>query len=707
MSPFLVCAIIFIRIFWSSEQTQLRYVKRDEGNGEQKKVEPKHPKIPNTRRPELLYKYPSQNATSRRRNFSDKKWDVYGGLEEKAKDLSTVFHNEFTKRKKENKGFANFFEKGESSLDNMLYIKKNQVHKRRTLRSEPSMVDLVECGDLEIEKIEDGDEEDGEEAREDRNKVIGWTEDDQKNLMYLGISEMERNKRLESLIARRKEKKLFKGHLEKGITDRKVMAPVITKRSNPLDFSKDFEDGLEIPNSAPSLMPRSPYDIPYEPSEEKPNLTGGSFSQEISSQKDMPFCRHESFNKGTHDWIIDQLIYNEGANNPLGNGREITQIDDIKCKTKMVSMKDEKVENDHEKKSMLDQVSELDLVPNISNIENDEVLDKSRLGLRFPKPHGRLLNFPVSTTTTTTNTNINEALYDTVTSVVDKRQENMLLTHGRLCHTPTYSVASDLQVEVSEVGSLTSTIGENVETNSSTDRDSILYDGDVDRDVSSGSEELWGTSFHGGKEAQGVRSEGDNGEVSNNSKDVVSPFARQHINEENAANISLMSSKSDMPEDTSTHATNNHHDIFGYMKHSIGETEAPQSSNSSYALNQLPTETRSEKLEVSHFGAILLTRQESIDDTSTYSVSSSPRSVLPEKTMVDEVSLSAFDQQILVGAQSIMEGMAQETLDNEISFDIMPQTIQSLMDDNTHGSHNVDFNNSQVCIQNMISYSYH
>ncbi|XP_029126813.1 uncharacterized protein LOC109800890 isoform X2 [Cajanus cajan] len=784
MSPFLVCAIIFIRIFWSSEQTQLRYVKRDEGNGEQKKVEPKHPKIPNTRRPELLYKYPSQNATSRRRNFSDKKWDVYGGLEEKAKDLSTVFHNEFTKRKKENKGFANFFEKGESSLDNMLYIKKNQVHKRRTLRSEPSMVDLVECGDLEIEKIEDGDEEDGEEAREDRNKVIGWTEDDQKNLMYLGISEMERNKRLESLIARRKEKKLFKGHLEKGITDRKVMAPVITKRSNPLDFSKDFEDGLEIPNSAPSLMPRSPYDIPYEPSEEKPNLTGGSFSQEISSQKDMPFCRHESFSsghislsqtnqdygskehysfnsgrnysnkvaysrfkrhtdKGTHDWIIDQLIYNEGANNPLGNGREITQIDDIKCKTKMVSMKDEKVENDHEKKSMLDQVSELDLVPNISNIENDEVLDKSRLGLRFPKPHGRLLNFPVSTTTTTTNTNINEALYDTVTSVVDKRQENMLLTHGRLCHTPTYSVASDLQVEVSEVGSLTSTIGENVETNSSTDRDSILYDGDVDRDVSSGSEELWGTSFHGGKEAQGVRSEGDNGEVSNNSKDVVSPFARQHINEENAANISLMSSKSDMPEDTSTHATNNHHDIFGYMKHSIGETEAPQSSNSSYALNQLPTETRSEKLEEwcnnlpenvtteeqvineannttvieqdniensrsSEDLITLVTRQESIDDTSTYSVSSSPRSVLPEKTMVDEVSLSAFDQQILVGAQSIMEGMAQETLDNEISFDIMPQTIQSLMDDNTHGSHNVDFNNSQeqtILLENSVEES--
>ena len=104
MSPFLVCAVIFIKIFWSSEQTQLKYVKTNEEKGGQKKVEPKCPKIPNNRRPEMLYKYPSQNATSRRRNFRDKNWDVYGGLEEKAKDLSAVFHNEFTKRNIEKKG---------------------------------------------------------------------------------------------------------------------------------------------------------------------------------------------------------------------------------------------------------------------------------------------------------------------------------------------------------------------------------------------------------------------------------------------------------------------------------------------------------------------------------------------------------------------------------------------------------------------------
>jgi len=291
-----VCAIIFVKIFWSSEKTQLKYVKIKDEKEEQKKLEPKCSKTPNYKRSNILYKYPSQNATSRRRNFSDKNWDVYGGLEENAKDLSTVFYNEFTKRNMENKR-SKHFERGESSLENRLFAKKTQVPKRQTIRSEPSMVDLVEYGDLEIErKIEDGDDE--EEAQEDRNKAIEWTEDDQQNLMYLGISELERNKRLESLIARRKEKKLFKGQLEKVLNDKKPIAQLFIKRNNYINSSKEFDDGLEMPGSAPSLIPRSPYDIPYDSSEEKPNLAGDIFPQEFSSQNDIPLCRHESFSLG-------------------------------------------------------------------------------------------------------------------------------------------------------------------------------------------------------------------------------------------------------------------------------------------------------------------------------------------------------------------------------------------------------------------------
>lgn len=306
ISPFLICAAIFLRIFWSSEKTQLRYVKRDEEKtveqqqqkrvefeGEEVEVEQKFPKILNNiGKRELFYKYPSQNATSRRRNFREKKWDVYGGLEEKAKNLSAVFQNEFTKRNTES------FEKGESSLYYGLPGKRINVPKRQTtLRSEPSMIDLVEIDEgTEMEKMEEegeDEEEDEEDAREEeRNKAIEWTENDQKNLMDLGQSEMERNRRLESLIARRRARKLLKIQLENGLIDKKsmtpnLMAPLFIKRGNSID------DDLDLPGSAP-VMPRSPYDIPYEPFEERPNLTGDGFLQEYH-HKDMPFCRHESF----------------------------------------------------------------------------------------------------------------------------------------------------------------------------------------------------------------------------------------------------------------------------------------------------------------------------------------------------------------------------------------------------------------------------
>lgn len=308
--------------------------------------------------------------------------------------------------------------------------------------------------------------------------------------------------------------------------------------------------------------------------------------------------------KGTHDWLIDQLIYSEGIPNPLGMGKETTHKDG-KFKTNEANMEIEEVESNHETKSMSDQVSESNLIPNISNIEIPSVSERIGLEPRFPGPNRRLLSLPLSTPTTNIDaTNINEIMFDTVTSVVDKRQESMLLAHGRLYHNPTYSIASDLQVEVSEVGSPTSINGENVETNSSIDRDTILYDGDIDRDVSLGSEDLWGTSFHGGKKAHGSKGERENVEMNKNSNDVASPFAPRHIDEENAADISSLSSKSNVSEDTPTHhAINSNHNMFGYMSYPIRETEVPQSSNYSHALDQLPDEAHSERLQVRHLCA--------------------------------------------------------------------------------------------------------
>ncbi|CAK8565886.1 unnamed protein product [Lathyrus sativus] len=759
MSPFLICGAIFLRIFWSSEKTQLRYAKIGEKKEEEElKVEPKilPPKIPIpsiiSRHEQILFKYPSQNATSRRRNFREKKWDVYGGLEEKAKDLSEVFQNEYT-----NKRNIGPFKKGESSLYYGLSSGRRAHHAvKRSLRSEPSMVDLVECGDTEmdIEKMEEDDEED------DVKNTIEWTENDQKNLMDVGNSEMERNRRLENLIARRRARKLLKLQVENGLVDKKAVSPSSMKPLVVKRESCDIDD-LDMPGSAPSVMPRSPYDIPYDSYEEKPNLSSGGFLKDF--QKDVLFSRHESFSlgsnfssdmnhehgtreshsfhgrkfsekhalsrfrrlpdKGNHDWLIEQLIYNDGAEHgiqepkPLVKGKEAKLENDEKCKTHIDDTKTMSVQSSESGSK----------VSNISNIETNSVSQKPGSGpaSRFLKSHERLLSLPVSFTDTKT---MNESMCDSVPSPLDKRQETMFSGDRRLCHTPTYSIASDLQVELSEIGSPSSTVDDNVDSNSSSDRDrdSMLYDGDIDRDVSSGSEDLWGASFHG----KGIKTEeNNNGEDANNSlKEIASPMSLRQIDEEDVADVSSYSSRDEGREDTPTCCVvNTDHNAFGnYMKFSRGKYEVPQSSRSPYdtiSQNKLigsPMDQISEEISINESHDVNdvnnlatteqgnrenlissedpgnippVVRQESLDDEgSSESISSSPRSVLPDKTISDDAASPSFNQQMEIGSpQSIIEDMPQDTLnEDEHSHDNMSRSIQTLVDEITDESHNVE-----------------
>ncbi|KAJ6424861.1 hypothetical protein OIU84_025601 [Salix udensis] len=58
-------------------------------------------------------------------------------------------------------------------------------------------------------------------------------------------------------------------------------------------------------------------------------------------------------------------------------------------------------------------------------------------------------------------------------------------------HTPNHSIASDMHVEISETGS-PSLIEDG--TASSNDDESLIYDGDSEKELTSGSEELWGAS---------------------------------------------------------------------------------------------------------------------------------------------------------------------------------------------------------------------
>ncbi|CAN6717113.1 unnamed protein product [Malus baccata var. baccata] len=158
----------------------------------------------------------------------------------------------------------------------------------------------------------DGDKEEAPDGKDDESKsAIKWTEDDQKNLMDLGNLELERNRRLENLIARRRARKSFKITAEKNLIDFDSVdlpfnvAPISTARHNPFDLPYDSFDNLglpPIPGSAPSVMlpRRNPFDLPYESNEEKPDLKGDPFEQEFMPihAKDAIFRRHESFSLG-------------------------------------------------------------------------------------------------------------------------------------------------------------------------------------------------------------------------------------------------------------------------------------------------------------------------------------------------------------------------------------------------------------------------
>ncbi|GER51964.1 unnamed protein product, partial [Striga asiatica] len=171
----------------------------------------------------------------------------------------------------------------------------------------PQPVDDVASSDKSSVRSHNSDDESEthDEAREEEieggsNSAITWTEEDQKNLMDLGSSEIERNQRLENLILRRRARKSVERNLIdlEGIDYPFGLTPILTRRqNNPFDLPHDdsYEDlGLPpIPGSAPSVLiqRRNPFDIPYDPNEEKPNLMGDGFKEEFSV-----FRRHEIFN---------------------------------------------------------------------------------------------------------------------------------------------------------------------------------------------------------------------------------------------------------------------------------------------------------------------------------------------------------------------------------------------------------------------------
>ncbi|KAM7279341.1 hypothetical protein ACFE04_006475 [Oxalis oulophora] len=131
-----------------------------------------------------------------------------------------------------------------------------------------------ESGDDSDYDMDEHEEEDDEGEEDDSTSAISWTETDQMNLMELGTSEIERNKRLENLIARRN---LRKSMVEKNLIDLDDadlpfnVPPISTTRQNPFDDSYDDTGLPPILGSAPSISQPggNPFDLQYGSNEEK------------------------------------------------------------------------------------------------------------------------------------------------------------------------------------------------------------------------------------------------------------------------------------------------------------------------------------------------------------------------------------------------------------------------------------------------------
>ncbi|CAL9053626.1 unnamed protein product, partial [Musa banksii] len=172
------------------------------------------------------------------------------------------------------------------------------------------------------EEAEIHDEEEDDEAQEKDDgteAAVKWTEDDQKNFMDLGSSELERNQRLESLIAKQKEKKNLSFVMDRNLIDLDVNAsfpgmeklsrfhvqvpPISAPRRNPFDVPYDSEETFDLPpmpGSAPSsLLPRrNPFDLFYDQQEQNSSLTDETWGHQdfvSAPQHEMLVRRNETF----------------------------------------------------------------------------------------------------------------------------------------------------------------------------------------------------------------------------------------------------------------------------------------------------------------------------------------------------------------------------------------------------------------------------
>ncbi|KAL2901601.1 Replicase polyprotein 1a [Bienertia sinuspersici] len=193
-------------------------------------------------------------------------------------------------------------------------MEKNQQLESLLNRSDDERDDEQEEveDDESIEDIEDDDDDDDEEQENKTlekdvrtNQVTMWTEEDEKNMRLVGNSELERDLRLENLLARRRAKRNFSMISERNLIDldRPVtpfqVTPVSTTRVNPFETLMDTKQQHcstpPVPGSAPPVRVarKNPFDSPCTSPKGIQNLTEDQFHNVESMEVDSNNAVHE------------------------------------------------------------------------------------------------------------------------------------------------------------------------------------------------------------------------------------------------------------------------------------------------------------------------------------------------------------------------------------------------------------------------------
>ncbi|XP_017245765.1 uncharacterized protein LOC108217445 [Daucus carota subsp. sativus] len=192
-------------------------------------------------------------------------------------------------------------------------------------------------GELEITDLE---EDYADNDDDDVKSAVSWTDDDHKNVINLGSSDLERNQRLENLIATRSLRKSMKMMAERDLIDLDGMvrplnvAHISTARHNPFNLPADLNSNM--PESAPSIMARrrSPFELSYDPGEEKHHLLGDDCEHVVTLQpKDPPLLRrNETFSAGIslhgtprHDYNLRQGYIHHRKLSTLSESKESSE----------------------------------------------------------------------------------------------------------------------------------------------------------------------------------------------------------------------------------------------------------------------------------------------------------------------------------------------------------------------------------------------